>query len=211
MLSFNHGARIFTDFGLYFEFGLLESREFHKGAWVVPLLRVQDSEKVKFPGWDISSLAVKELNFKFAYNQFKNNKVKLHLYNYDTVIKLLLLFKLHIVFYWLEHYLLIQRFFKNFKIRASKDKEEFLLNPFGLLYSEITASSLIKCDLNGNIIDTGSTNLGMIIFLFCTLFSIFYILKSSTLLNINVSQGSMKHLTPMYPSRGSGLKSYWPV
>jgi len=33
----------------------------------------------------------------------------------------------------------------------------FLINPFGLLFNEITASSLIKVDLNGNIIDPGNT------------------------------------------------------
>ena len=49
------------------------------------------------------------------------------------------------------------------KVRASKEAEEFLLNPFGLLFSEVTASSLIKCDLKGNVIDEGCTNLGIYI------------------------------------------------
>eukprot|EP01100_Stratorugosa_tubuloviscum_P003597 TRINITY_DN1874_c0_g5_i1.p1 TRINITY_DN1874_c0_g5~~TRINITY_DN1874_c0_g5_i1.p1 ORF type:complete len:355 (-),score=134.78 TRINITY_DN1874_c0_g5_i1:77-1141(-) len=39
--------------------------------------------------------------------------------------------------------------------------EHFLINPFGLLYSEISASSLIKIDCSGNIIDQGNTNLGV--------------------------------------------------
>lgn len=29
----------------------------------------------------------------------------------------------------------------------SQEQEHFLLNPFGLLYSEVTASSLIKVDM----------------------------------------------------------------
>uniref|UniRef100_A0A5S6PLQ9 BMA-ADD-2 n=1 Tax=Brugia malayi TaxID=6279 RepID=A0A5S6PLQ9_BRUMA len=41
------------------------------------------------------------------------------------------------------------------------DSDELLINPFGLLYHEITASSLIKINLNGEIIDRGSTKLGI--------------------------------------------------
>lgn len=37
-------------------------------------------------------------------------------------------------------------------------KKQFLINPFGLLYSEISASSLIKLDLDGNVIHPGTTN-----------------------------------------------------
>lgn len=33
------------------------------------------------------------------------------------------------------------------KVRVSEDDHHFLLNPFGLLYHEITASSLIKVDV----------------------------------------------------------------
>ena len=33
------------------------------------------------------------------------------------------------------------------QIRVSQEQEHFLLNPFGLLYSEVTASSLIKVDM----------------------------------------------------------------
>ena len=55
-------ARIFTDFGLW---SLLEGRVLHKGAWIATLLGtllgVQDYKKVRFPGRDISSLAVKGL------------------------------------------------------------------------------------------------------------------------------------------------------
>ena len=36
-----------------------------------------------------------------------------------------------------------------------------LLNPYGLLPSEITASNLVKVDLDGNIIDPGTTQYGI--------------------------------------------------
>ncbi|BFZ01094.1 hypothetical protein BsWGS_04138 [Bradybaena similaris] len=45
-------------------------------------------------------------------------------------------------------------------VRVSSENEHFLLNPFGLTYSEITASSLIKVDVKGDVLDPGSTNLG---------------------------------------------------
>jgi len=35
---------------------------------------------------------------------------------------------------------------------------KFLINPFGLLFEEITASSLITIDFDGNIIDQGTTD-----------------------------------------------------
>ncbi|EFC48274.1 predicted protein [Naegleria gruberi] len=37
------------------------------------------------------------------------------------------------------------------------EKTHFLINPFGLHYSEITASSLVKVDIDGEIVDPGST------------------------------------------------------
>jgi adducin len=40
-------------------------------------------------------------------------------------------------------------------------QEEILINPFGLLYNEITASSLIKITLDGEVLDSGSTSLGV--------------------------------------------------
>ena len=43
----------------------------------------------------------------------------------------------------------------------SNDKHHFLINPFGLLYNEITASSLVKIDAEGNTIDAGTTNFGI--------------------------------------------------
>lgn len=51
--------------------------------------------------------------------------------------------------------------FNHISVGSSPDQQEFLLNPFGLLFSEVTASSLVKCDIQGNIIDGGSTSLGI--------------------------------------------------
>ncbi len=41
--------------------------------------------------------------------------------------------------------------------RAPGEKEHFLINPYGLLWEEITASSLVKVDPDGGIVDHGST------------------------------------------------------
>jgi adducin len=43
-------------------------------------------------------------------------------------------------------------------VRISQEHEHFLTNPFGLNASEISASSLLKVDMQGNVIDPGSTN-----------------------------------------------------
>ena len=60
-------AKISSVFGHFFGlvFGLLEDRVLHKETWFAMLLgthlRIQVHKKVKFSGWDISYLAVKEL------------------------------------------------------------------------------------------------------------------------------------------------------
>lgn len=46
-------------------------------------------------------------------------------------------------------------------MRVSDEKQHFLINPFGLLYNEISASSLVKVDAEGNVVDGGSTNFGI--------------------------------------------------
>ncbi|CAG0914649.1 unnamed protein product [Notodromas monacha] len=54
-----------------------------------------------------------------------------------------------------------QGIYNHITLRTSQDQEHFLINPFGLQYSEVTASSLIKVDLQGNVIDPGTTNFGI--------------------------------------------------
>jgi len=41
------------------------------------------------------------------------------------------------------------------------DHQELLINPFGYLYEEITASSLIKINLAGDVLDPGNSGLGV--------------------------------------------------
>ena len=47
------------------------------------------------------------------------------------------------------------------QVRATGEKDQFLVNPFGLLYGEITASSLVRVDLQGQIVSPGGTQLGV--------------------------------------------------
>ncbi|KAM5283774.1 alpha-adducin isoform 2-T10 [Hipposideros larvatus] len=54
-----------------------------------------------------------------------------------------------------------QLIYNHITTRVSSEQEHFLIVPFGLLYSEVTASSLVKINLQGDIIDRGSTNLGV--------------------------------------------------
>lgn len=48
----------------------------------------------------------------------------------------------------------------SYRLGGVNDAEEFLINPFGLLYEEVTASSLVKIDVDGNILDD-PTGLGI--------------------------------------------------
>lgn len=42
--------------------------------------------------------------------------------------------------------------YNHISIRVPDEPEHFLINPFGMHYSEITASNLVKVDINGNIV-----------------------------------------------------------
>lgn len=44
---------------------------------------------------------------------------------------------------------------------SAAGKDHFLLNPFGLLYHEVTASNLVKVDMDGTVVDQGTTQLGV--------------------------------------------------
>lgn len=41
--------------------------------------------------------------------------------------------------------------------RVADNQEYFLINPYGLLYKEVTAGSLVKVDIQGNTIAKGNT------------------------------------------------------
>ncbi|XP_075943421.1 alpha-adducin isoform X9 [Anarhichas minor] len=51
--------------------------------------------------------------------------------------------------------------FNHLTVKVNSDEDRFLIIPFGLLYSEVTASSLVKVNFQGEIVDRGSTNLGV--------------------------------------------------
>jgi len=51
--------------------------------------------------------------------------------------------------------------YNHITVRISQEQEHFLINPFGLLYGEVTAGSLVKVDMQGNTIDRGNTALGI--------------------------------------------------
>merc|ERR1719348_874452 len=54
-----------------------------------------------------------------------------------------------------------QGIYNHITARISQDSEHFLLNPFGLMYSEITASSLAKVNMQGEVVEEGTTNFGV--------------------------------------------------
>ncbi|KAM8968273.1 alpha-adducin isoform 4-T5 [Sarcophilus harrisii] len=54
-----------------------------------------------------------------------------------------------------------QLIYNHITARVNSEQEHFLIVPFGLLYSEVTASSLVKINLQGDVVDRGSTNLGV--------------------------------------------------
>jgi len=54
-----------------------------------------------------------------------------------------------------------QGIYNHVTARVSQDTEHFLLNPFGMLYNEVTASSLVKVNMQGEIVEEGTTNFGV--------------------------------------------------
>jgi adducin len=76
---------------------------------------------------------------------------------YDMSEKLLRC-KLASVYRLVDLYGWSQLIYNHISVRINQEDEHFLINAFGLQYPEITASSLIKVDMQGNTIDPGSTN-----------------------------------------------------
>ncbi|KAL0965871.1 hypothetical protein UPYG_G00286910 [Umbra pygmaea] len=69
--------------------------------------------------------------------------------------KLAALYRLTDLFGW------SQLIYNHLTVRLNSDQERFLIVPFGLLFSEVSASSLVKINIQGEIVDRGSTNLGV--------------------------------------------------
>lgn len=59
------------------------------------------------------------------------------------------------------HYGMDDLFATHISARVPGKEEHFLINPFGMMYEEITASSLIKIDLAGNIIANANPEYGV--------------------------------------------------
>lgn len=53
----------------------------------------------------------------------------------------------------IDHYGMSDGILNHISARVPGEEEHFLINPFGMLYEEITASSLIKVDLEGRVIE----------------------------------------------------------
>ncbi|WP_322032596.1 class II aldolase/adducin family protein [Paraburkholderia sp. J76] len=51
------------------------------------------------------------------------------------------------------HYRMTDMIYNHISLRVPGTDDQFLINPFGLLYEEVTASSLVKVDQNGQLID----------------------------------------------------------
>lgn len=66
--------------------------------------------------------------------------------------------KLAAVYRLVDLYGWSENIYNHITVRVSQDQEHFLLNPFGLQYHEITASSLLKVDIQGNVVDPGTTH-----------------------------------------------------
>jgi ribulose-5-phosphate 4-epimerase/fuculose-1-phosphate aldolase len=59
------------------------------------------------------------------------------------------------------HFGMTDLIFNHITARIPGDGHQLLINPFGLLYEEITASSLIRIDLEGEVLAKGSTPYGV--------------------------------------------------
>jgi ribulose-5-phosphate 4-epimerase/fuculose-1-phosphate aldolase len=51
------------------------------------------------------------------------------------------------------HFRMTDLIYNHISLRVPGENEHFLINPFGFLYEEVTASNLVKIDLDGNIVD----------------------------------------------------------
>ncbi len=60
-----------------------------------------------------------------------------------------------------EHYGMADMIANHISARVPGHENHYLLNPFGMMYEEITASSLIKVDLEGNIISNSNPDYGI--------------------------------------------------
>merc|ERR1719334_392133 len=69
--------------------------------------------------------------------------------------------KLAAVYRLIELHGWTQGIYNHVTARVSQDTEHFLLNPFGVMYNEVTASSLVKVNMQGEVVEEGTTNFGV--------------------------------------------------
>ncbi|XP_012226110.2 uncharacterized protein hts isoform X1 [Linepithema humile] len=105
---------------------------------------------------------------RFNGNVFKNSNCVLPINDIRGVESMgyakgekLLRCKLAAVFRLLDLYGWTQGVGGHITARLNQDQEHFLVNPYGLLYHEVTASSLIKVDMQGAVVEQGTTNFGV--------------------------------------------------
>ena len=73
---------------------------------------------------------------------------------WDVRVKLAAAYRLAALYKWTDH------IYTHFSARVPGPEEHFLINAFGLLFDEISASNLVKVDLDGTLVDD-PTGLGI--------------------------------------------------
>jgi ribulose-5-phosphate 4-epimerase/fuculose-1-phosphate aldolase len=80
---------------------------------------------------------------------------------WEVRVKLAAAYRIAALKRWTDH------IYTHFSARVPGPHEHFLINPFGLLFDEITASNLVKVDIDGTVIDDptglGINNAGYVI------------------------------------------------
>jgi ribulose-5-phosphate 4-epimerase/fuculose-1-phosphate aldolase len=87
-------------------------------------------------------------------NASKNVRQRVTPQEWDVRVKLAAAYRLAARFNWTDH------IYTHFSARVPGPEEHFLINAYGLLFDEITASNLVKVDIDGTLIDD-PTGLGI--------------------------------------------------
>ena len=77
----------------------------------------------------------------------KNVRQRVTPEEWEVRVKLAAAYRLAALFKWTDH------IYTHFSARVPGPEEHFLINAFGLLFDEITASNLVKVDIDGTIVD----------------------------------------------------------
>ena len=77
----------------------------------------------------------------------KNVRQRVTPEEWEVRVKLAAAYRLAALFKWTDH------IYTHFSARVPGPEEHFLINAFGLLFDEITASNLVKVDIDGTIVE----------------------------------------------------------